>query len=144
MPRKKNPSPAPVGRPTEYKPEYCQMLIRHFEQGLSFESFAGVISVGRTTIHRWRDENPDFKQAYEEGISKCRLFYDKVGSAMMMDQLKVDGKKVKGNVAVWFIQMKNRFGYRDNPEDKQVHTVKFENIPALLNALQGDDDDHSI
>ena len=29
----------PVGRPTKYKPEYCEMLIEHMSEGLSFESF---------------------------------------------------------------------------------------------------------
>ena len=33
-----------VGRPTDYKKEYCELLIEHMAAGFSFESFAGKLS----------------------------------------------------------------------------------------------------
>lgn len=131
-----------VGRPTIYKPEYCQMLIDHCSTGLSFESFAGVISVGRTTIYEWRDEHEDFRKAFEEGYQKALLFFEKVGVQIMMDRLTdKNGNKAKGNIVAWYMMMKNRFGYRDNPEEKQTNLVKFQNIPELLNELQKEEND---
>lgn len=150
MPKKKKSLPVKEkdlgGRPTLYKPEYCKMLIDHFNTGLSFESFAGVVGVARSTVYEWKGNFPEFKEATEVGQAKGLLFFEKVGIRIMMDQLAdSNGNKVKGNIAAWFIQMKNRYGYSDNPSASPNEVVKFENIPALLNALKGEDEnEHAI
>jgi DNA-binding transcriptional regulator YiaG len=41
------------GRPTKYKRDYCAMLISHLKDGLSFESFGGVLGVSKQTLYDW-------------------------------------------------------------------------------------------
>lgn len=90
------------GRPTKYKPEYCQMLIDHMSQGLSYESFAASISVSRETLYQWEKDQPDF--SYSKKIAKG-------GSLLFLEKLGLNGAqgKIKGfNVASWIFICKNR------------------------------------
>lgn len=64
------PDKKPIGRPTLYKPEYCQLLIDHMEQGYTFESFAGIVNVDRDTIYEWRNAHKDFSDSQKTGRSK--------------------------------------------------------------------------
>lgn len=94
------------GRPTAYKPEYCDLIIEHFDKepfttsfdeasGKTFRSaillptltnFARSIGVARSTIYEWAKDNPEFSDAIkraqelqEEVLMQNGLFgaYDK-------------------------------------------------------------------
>jgi transposase-like protein len=61
------------GRPSDYKPEYCELLIKHAEEGYSFESFAGRIGVTPKTLYNWEQEHPEFLQA--KTVAKHKMLY---------------------------------------------------------------------
>lgn len=94
------------GRPTAYKPEYCDLIIAHFDKepfttnfdeasGKTYRSaillptltnFARTIGVSRATIYNWAEEHPEFLDAIkraqelqEEVLMQNGLFgaYDK-------------------------------------------------------------------
>ena len=94
----KQPEP---GRPTKYKPEYCQQLIDYFsiepleiirEQEITdtegdkyisrrlprrfpwLEGFARKIGVHRNTLRDWCDLHPEFAEAYETAKDLQREF----------------------------------------------------------------------
>jgi hypothetical protein len=74
----KTPSTGILGRPTKYKDEYCQMLIDHMSKGLSFESFAGIVSVNRDTVHEWVSSYADFSEAKKIGKQREALFWERL------------------------------------------------------------------
>lgn len=95
------------GKPKKYKPEYCEMLIKHMEEGLGFESFGGIVNVDRLTLYRWKESYKEFEEAYNNGWTKCFIFWERVGRSGALG-------KIKGfNVVAWIFNMKNRFGWRD-------------------------------
>jgi hypothetical protein len=94
-----------------YKPEYCEMLIDHMAQGLSFESFCGSINIVKRTGYTWVKEHPDFAEAKDIGFEKNREFWEKVG----IEGLWGD-KDSRFNSTVWVFNMKNRHGWRDRVE----------------------------
>lgn len=98
------------GRPTDYDEKYCEMLIEHMEQGLSFESFAGLIGCASSTLYNWEKDNPEFLEAKKIGFDRNRLFYERAGINMMKDG--------QGSATVWLFNMKNRFPkqWRDKQE----------------------------
>lgn len=53
----------------KYKKEYTDLLIKHMSEGLSFESFAGLIGVARSTLYDWVDTIPEFAAAKEEACA---------------------------------------------------------------------------
>lgn len=110
-----------AGRPTKYLPEYCQQLIDHMSEGLSFESFAGVVSTCKQTLYTWTELHPEFLDAKSQGTEKSRLKWEKLGMAGLNT-----GKDEKFNATVWVFNMKNRFKWRDIQEVKQESTQKTE------------------
>jgi len=80
------------GRPTKYQPEYCQDIINYFEREPfttmykkeyfnngelksetpiltanefpTFQGFAHKISVNIDTLHQWKEDYPEFSEAY--------------------------------------------------------------------------------
>lgn len=106
MAKSSNATPKNRG-PRKYKPEYCEMLIKHMEEGLGFESFGGIVNVDRVTLYRWKESHKEFAEAYNDGWTRCFLFWERVGRSGALG-------KIKGfNVVAWIFNMKNRFGWRD-------------------------------
>ena len=92
---------------SSYKKEYCNKLIEHMEQGLSFESFAGVVGVCKQTIYNWEKRHEDFKKARQIAIAKCQLFWEQLGIDGTLGRYK------NFNATSWIFNMKNRFGWGD-------------------------------
>ena len=56
-----------IGRPSEYRPEYCRQVIECMSEGLSLTAFAGSLPVARTTVHDWMRVHADFADAVTRG-----------------------------------------------------------------------------
>lgn len=59
-----------VGRPSKFKPAYCNEVIATMATGLSLTAFAGDIGVARSTINEWIDNHPEFSEAVK--IAKAK------------------------------------------------------------------------
>lgn len=57
-----------VGRPTEYKPEFCELVVELGKKGYSEAQIAAEIGVTRKTLKNWEDQYPEF--FYWNGLSK--------------------------------------------------------------------------
>lgn len=105
----------PVGPPTKYKPEYCDLLIDHMSEGYSFESFSAIVRVGRNTTYLWCKEFPEFKEAKEIAEAMALKYFETAIKASSMDECiddkilreKFDPKKINITTMQWFI--KSRF-----------------------------------
>ncbi len=60
------------GRPTEYKPEFCQMLIDWMAEGKTIKDFAKHLKVTKETVSRWGRIHPEFLEAKDMGHYKSR------------------------------------------------------------------------
>jgi len=98
-----------MGRHSEFKPEYCQMLKDHMRQGKSFETFSVTIGSCRRVLYKWCNEFPDFMQAKEEGTELAYAFFETLGIA------GIAGKVENFNTGVFCFMMRNRFGWSDRP-----------------------------
>lgn len=58
-----------TGRPSLYRPEYCDMVIEHMAKGHSLTGFAGVIQVNLDTVYEWQTKHPEFSEAVHIGRS---------------------------------------------------------------------------
>lgn len=72
----------PAGRPTKYKPEYCDAIVEHMAEGASVASFAAEIDVARSTINEWAEQYPEFSEALTRGKAKCAAWWEKVGRTL--------------------------------------------------------------
>lgn len=70
------------GRPSLYKPEYCDAIVEHMAEGASATSFAASIGVCRETITKWTQEHPDFLLALKRGKAACAAWWEKTNRAL--------------------------------------------------------------
>lgn len=118
--RKPPSSPAPKGRPTKYKPEYCDMLVEHMSEGYSYESFAAVIKVNVDSLYEWEKVNAAFSEAKKSAWGQNLLFWERKG----IEGLYNYSERSSGggsssqifNTTNWIFQMKNRHGWRDKKD----------------------------
>ena len=113
-----------IGRPTKYKEEYCQLLVEHMADGLSYESFAGVVGVSKQTIYDWEKVNSDFLDSKKKGFAMAQLFWEKAG----LNGMFMGGKDNPFNATVWVFNMKNRFGWVDRKETSHAVTEETKKL----------------
>lgn len=68
-----------VGRPSKYKPEYCDAVIEHMATGASLTSFAAEVSVARSVVQAWSHQYPEFGEAVAIAKCKCIAWWEKAG-----------------------------------------------------------------
>lgn len=56
-----------MGRPTDYKPEFCQEAIKLCENGATDSELADFFEVSDRTLYRWKAQFPEFSQALKSG-----------------------------------------------------------------------------
>lgn len=111
-----------MGRPTLYKPEYCEMLLEHMEQGFSLESFAGKVRVSRDTLYEWIKVHKEFSDTVSVAKSLSQYKWEELGREMMMG-------RAPGSVpSLYMFNMKNRFGWADQPKEAE----EDKNKPLLI------------
>lgn len=98
------------GRPSKYKPEYCEQLKELFKEGYDFRSACGKLGINQTTGDRWCKRYPEFCLAKKEGKDMSYAFFIEKGLANLSD---------KGfNTTLWYMMMKNMHGWRDKHEQE--------------------------
>jgi hypothetical protein len=63
------PTGEPLGRPSNYRPEYCDLIIAEMAKGYSLGACAATIGCARSTINEWVSRYPDFSEAVKLGLS---------------------------------------------------------------------------
>jgi len=95
-------TPAPVGRPTDYKPEYVEQVAKLCELGATDEEIGDFFQVSTRTIYRWKNEYPEFCQALKIGKDAAdqrveRSLFQKATGYYVVEQeshkLKIDQHK---------------------------------------------------
>jgi len=81
-------------------------------QGFSYETFAAVIDVDRSTIYEWEKHHVEFSDAKKRAFDKCQLQWEKIGIGLALGQEKFR----YGSTGSWAFNMKNRFGWTDKQE----------------------------
>ena len=96
-----------TGRPTIYKPEYCDLMIEMLSEGASFTEFrAAVGGVSRQTLSNWREQNPEFLDAYSRAEAIGQAYWEKrLRTEIMFDN--------KANAALVKLYFANRFNWHD-------------------------------
>lgn len=119
-----------TGRPSDYRAEYCDLLIKHMSEGLSFESFGAIANCCKDTLYGWAAQFPEFLDAKRTGLEKSRIFWEKMGIHGTTGNLKTVSKEITKpngdiekryktayfNAQSWNMNMKNRFGWKDRVE----------------------------
>ncbi len=55
------------GRPTKYKPEFCDRAFDFALVGMTDDEIAGALKIDRATLYRWKNSYPEFCDAIKRG-----------------------------------------------------------------------------
>lgn len=91
------------GRPSEFKPEYCDEVIKLMSQGALDYNIASKWGISRKTFWRWKNEIPEFSEAYDIGFEKCEEWWAEWGKKGMQGEIK------GFNFMAWQSFMNNKF-----------------------------------
>lgn len=115
-----------MGRPPDYDPDFCEMLIKHMEKGYSYESFSAIIGTCRATLYNWEKEYPDFLDAKKKAQEKCQYWWEHSGIEGLYT---IYGRDENGhreviekaiNPSLWIFNMKARFRWKDQePKERE-------------------------
>lgn len=128
-----------MGRPTKYKPEYCEKVIDLMSQGwakteVCYDREEGL-GIHFSTFLLWQEKHPEFKAAVEEGQRASEAWWNKTGRVAVLGG--IDGF----NATTWIFNMKNRFGWADKMS--QDHTSSDGSMtpgPTRIEIVGPDDD----
>ena len=108
-----------------FKKEWCDKLEAHMTEGLSFESFAGKIEVGRSTLYAFLKRRIDFANAKKRAEQKSLFFWEQLGlagargDASFFDAAGKEHLVAHYNATSWIFTMKNRFKWTDHEQGKE-------------------------
>jgi hypothetical protein len=101
----------PAGRPTDYKPEYCDKVISLGRDGASKAEIAHALGVSRNTLDNWAASHPEFLSAVKEAVSLAQGWWESEGRKATF------GASPGFNATAFIFTMKNRFP--DDWKDKR-------------------------
>ena len=121
-----DPHIVPVGRPSKYKPEYCQEILRLGAMGKSQTQMAAHFHVDRKTLDHWSANHPEFLAAYKQANVYSQAYWENVG---------YDGIYKQGfNGNHWKTIVANRF--REDYAERRINEIVGPNGGPLLVAEQ--------
>lgn len=85
------------GRPTGYRPEFCEKVIDLACEGYSLLGFCGVIGVSRSSVNEWLLKHPSFSEACERAATGRLWFWE----TTLIHVAKTGGTGSQGTVAIF-------------------------------------------
>lgn len=125
----------PRGRPTSYRPEYCERVIEMGEEGKSITQMAATLGFDKATLLDWRAAHPDFATALTRATALAQKWWEDRGQSGLGDR--------NFNAALWMKIVASR--YRDDYADRKEITganggpLQVQSTVVDVSALDPDD-----
>ena len=107
------PTPVKVGRPSDYRPEFCKLVVEMGCVGAGKAEMAAACGCSRDTFLHWQENNPEFLDAVKAATYLSQAWWEREGR-------KATFGAVPGfNQTSFIFTMKNMFG--DDWREKIEH-----------------------
>lgn len=111
----------PVGRPSNYDPAYCDLVVEYGRQGMSLVEIASELKVSRTSMYDWAQKNPEFSTALTRAREESQAWWERVGRfGIFRGDHEIDSN-------LWFRNITNRFkaewGQTKTPENEPMEAI---------------------
>ena len=107
-----------IGRPTKYEPEFCDIVVEKMSEGASIEELPLYLGVSKFTIYHWIKQNESFSDAIKEGVALSEAWWREKGRKNLEND--------KFSATLWYMNMKNRFGWADKKEIQATVSMRHE------------------
>lgn len=102
-----------MGRPSKYRPEYCEQIITLGKEGKSIAQMAAFFDVDKASVYRWVEEHEDFRTAFARARAHSQAWWE--------DKAQTNLASRDFNAQLWLKNVASRF--RDDYTEKQVTEV---------------------
>lgn len=114
----------PAGRPKETLDRlpdgWQERVLELASQGASDVELRVELGLCIDTFYRFIDDEKEFSETIKRAHDLCQVWWEKNG------RVNLDTKEF--NSTLWYMNMKNRFGWADKQEQKVDHTSKGEQV----------------
>lgn len=112
-----NRVPAKMGRPSVYRPEFCEQVIALGKQGKSITQMAAKLEVDKASLLKWRDEKDDFSTALRVALTYSQDWWEDKAQTGLIDR--------NFNAALWKHCVTSRFreDYAEKREEGPSITI---------------------
>jgi hypothetical protein len=114
------------GRPTKYKPEYCEKAVEIMSEGYSIAGLAGKLRIDTDTIYEWAKVHPEFSDALKRARRAAACWWE--------DRARAVAAGEAGSAPMVIFALKNRVS--DEWRDK--HEVEHSGEMVLIDLGLGD------
>lgn len=145
----------PVGRPSEYKPEYAEQARKLCLLGATDAEMADFFNVTETTINNWKKDFPEFFESIKKGklLADANIADRLYQRAMGYEAPDVDIRVVEGEIietpltkyyppdtpaAIFWLKNRQRAKWRDKVENEVSGSLNM-NIDRPLSDLFEDE-----
>ena len=119
-----------IGRPSEYRPEFCALVENFGKRGKTFVAFAAEVGVDRATVYRWRDAYPAFRDASSRASALAQSYWE--------DRLENNVGNREYNARMIEFLLSSRFeDYR--PSAQRIELTGANGTPLLGRSLTRDE-----
>lgn len=94
-----------AGRPSEYRPEFCELIIEQGKLGKSVTQMAVACGVSKRTLLNWTQEHEAFLHALEVAKAESLNWWESVAQSHMIEEK--DAARL--NAGIWSRSMAARF-----------------------------------
>jgi hypothetical protein len=120
----------PAGRPTSYRPEYCDRVIEFGRQGKSVVQMACALGKSKDSLYEWAKVHPEFSDAFTRARDLAQAWFEGVGQ---------DGLDDPGfNASLWAKQVSCRFRADYTDTTRFEHSGKA--LPSSVELVAVDTD----
>lgn len=100
----------PVGRPTKYKPEYCERVIELAKEGAGWAEYAAEFEIDRTTLYDWAASHEEFSTALTRAKVHEQVWWEREG------RLNLKSKEFNANLWIKSAQARFREDYTERKQ----------------------------
>jgi hypothetical protein len=120
-----------MGRPTEYKQEFCEQVIEYGKQGKSITWMAAELDVHKDSLYEWAKVYPEFSDALTRARQHAQAWWEDAGQGGLM----VAPGAGTFNASVWSRSMAARFP-EDWRESKGVELTGKDGGPVQVSRIE--------
>jgi hypothetical protein len=116
-----------MGRPSEYKPEYCEIVLALGKEGKSKAQMCAALDCDFKTLEAWQASNPDFLQSVSKALILAQTWWENAGQEGLFMGVN------SWSAITYQFMMKNRFKHDYTDTQKQEHKIEdFGDIQKYL------------
>lgn len=121
----------PAGRPrkdlTELENGWHDNVLKEMSEGASLDEIKAILGISNDLHTRWMRDEPEYSETIKRGMELCKAWWQNQGRTNLRNK--------EFSATLWYMNMKNRFGWRDNVD----HTTKGKELPSpILGGLSKD------